>query len=444
MESLLPSSPIDVLLKPVNSFINNQSSGGIVLFLAALIAMVWANSPFSSSYHDLWHIKFTVGFEGFSVSKDLHHWINDGLMSLFFFVVGLEMKREIVGGELSNPRNAILPLSAAVGGMVVPALLYILLNRDPNTMSAWGVPMATDIAFALGIMALLGNKVPIGLKVFLTVLAIADDLGAVLVIAFFYTSNINLISLGTGILFLIVLVGLNLLGVRKTWIYGLIGIGGVWLAFLMSGVHATIAGVLAALTIPASVRIDEKAYVYNLNYLKEKFASIIPNNNALVTYEQLKLLKSIKKITSAAETPLQKLESGMHPLVLYVVMPVFALANAGITLKGLDMSVLFQPLTYGVFTGLVAGKFIGIFGIVLFLVHKKWVKLPERVNLQQMAGAAVLAGVGFTMSLFITELALKDTQDILATKAAILAASLLCGAIGYLILLKSTRYTLNN
>ncbi len=268
----MKKTPVDTwLTDPLNSFLGRQTTSGIVLFVAALMALIVANSPFADAYHHLWHNEISVGFNDFMISKTLHHWINDGLMAVFFFVIGLELKREIMAGELSNPRDALLPIAAGVGGMVVPALIYLAFNSSGDASDGWGIPMATDIAFALGIISLLGNRVPLSLKVFLTALAIADDLGAVLVIAVFYTSHIDLVNLAAGAGFMILLVTSNLLGVRNILWYGLLGIGGLWLAFLLSGVHATIAAVLAAFTIPANVKISDKGFVSRIKALGDKF-----------------------------------------------------------------------------------------------------------------------------------------------------------------------------
>lgn len=430
--------PIDkYLLIPMNRFISNSTTSGILLFASAIIALILANSPFKDAYHHFWEHTFTMGFSDFMVSKSLHHWINDGLMAVFFFVIGLELKREIMAGELSNPKDAILPIFTGLGGMVVPALLYLLWNSTGEASSGWGIPMATDIAFALGILYLLGDRVPISLKIFLTALAIADDLGAVMVIAFFYTSDISMISLLAAGGFLTVLVLANILGVRNTVFYGVIGIGGLWMAFLLSGVHATIAGVIAALTIPARVKIGDKNFVKKINDLTNKFERSTPNNVTLVTPDQLHILDDIRHYSKAAMTPLQRLEHGMQPLVGFVVMPIFALANAGITFSDSFFTDLGSNISLGVIFGLVLGKFIGIVGFSKILIKLKLATLPEGVNWRQIYGVAMLAGIGFTMSLFITDLAFIDSAYILQAKIGIFVASLFCGIGGYLTLRKA-------
>lgn len=428
---------IDKLLKPVSSFIHEESTAGIFLLVCSILALVLSNSPWSNEYHNLWEYKFTIGFEGHVISESLHEWINDGLMAMFFFVVGLELKREIMGGELSSPRNAMLPLAAAVGGMVVPALIYVAFNYNTHAIHGWGTPMATDIAFALGILSLLGNRVPLSVKVFLTALAIADDLGAVLVIAIFYTSEISFLNLVTGAGFLIVLLTANYLGVRSTLFYGIVGIGGLWIAFMMSGIHATVAGVLAALAIPARTKIDEVGFAKRLRSYVQDFENIPPNSVTLLEPEQQHVVDKIKKLTKAASTPLQRLEHMLHPVVIFIVMPIFALANAGISLQGLSIQDVVTPVSIGVFLGLLLGKFIGVVGASMLFIKLGWAKLPGDMPIKSIYGLGMLAGIGFTMSLFIANLAFESKDTILLAKVGILAASLLAGLLGFIILRKT-------
>ncbi|NUN99086.1 MAG: Na+/H+ antiporter NhaA [Saprospiraceae bacterium] len=428
---------IDTLLKPFNSFIHSESTAGIFLLVCSVTALAISNSPWGDAYHHLWEYEFSIGFAGHVVSNTLHHWISDGLMAMFFFVVGLELKREIMGGELSSPRNAILPLAAAVGGMVVPALIYAFFNYGKPSLSGWGIPMATDIAFALGVLSLLGNRVPLSVKIFLTALAIADDLGAVLVIAIFYTSEISTINLATGVAFMAVLLTANYLGVRSTLFYGIVGIGGLWLAFLMSGVHATVAGVLAALTIPARTKIDEIGFTRRLRLYVTEFERIPPNNVSLLEPEQLHLVEKIKSLTKAAGTPLQQLEHALHPVVLFVVMPVFALANAGISFEGMTIQGVVTSVSMGVFWGLLLGKFVGVVGASWLFIKMGWAQLPGDMTFKTICGLGMLAGIGFTMSLFITNLALQSPVVALEAKTGILTASLLAGIAGFLMLNKT-------
>jgi len=418
---------------------HDESTAGIVLLASAVMAMIWANSDWSDSYHHLWEYNISIQAGEYGISKTLHEWINDGLMALFFFVIGLELKREIMAGELSDMGKAMLPLIAALGGMVLPALIYFLFNPVGPESNGWGIPMATDIAFALGIMSLLGKRVPLSLKIFLTALAIADDIGAVLVIAFFYTSNISMLSLSIGGLFLIVLLAANYVGVRSTLFYGLIGIAGVWLAFLMSGVHATIAGVLAAFAIPARTKIDEEKFIQVLEDQLRAFHAIPPNDVTLLEPAQYKVIEKINRLTKAAGTPLQKLEYKLHPWVSYLVMPLFAFSNSGITLhSGFLNNILSSSVTLGVLLGLVVGKFIGVLIFCWVAVKMKIAALPQGVRWKQIVGVALLAGIGFTMSLFITTLAFKDAQLITAAKLGIFTASIISGVVGYFVLKKAS------
>lgn len=426
------------VLTPISRFIQNESAAGIFLLTSAVAALVVSNSAWAASYHHWWEIDISIGVGDYSLSRTLHHWINDGLMAMFFFVVGLELKREIVGGELSTPRQALLPLVAAAGGMVVPAAIYLLANPQAPAQDGWGVPMATDIAFVLGILSLLGSRVPLSIKVFLTALAIADDLGAVLVIAFFYTSDISFVNLATGAGFLVVLAMGNHLGVRNAWFYGLVGIGGVWLAFLMSGVHATVAGVLAALAIPARTKIDEVSFAGRLRGYVAEFERIPPNSTSLLAPEQHHVVDKIKRLTQAADTPLQRLEHGLHPIVAFVVMPVFAFSNAGISLSEVSWPDVAAPVSVGVGLGLLVGKFVGVVGSTWLSVRLMGAKLPEGMTWRHLCGVGCLAGVGFTMSLFITNLAFESQSLLLQAKIGTLAASLVAGLIGFLILQQKT------
>lgn len=430
--------PIDkILILPITRFINNSTTSGILLFASAIFALILANSPLKDEYHHFWEHTFSIGYDQFTVTKSLHHWINDGLMSIFFFVIGLELKREIIAGSLSKPKDALLPIFAGLGGMIFPALLYLTLNSSGEATSGWGIPMATDIAFALGILYMLGDKVPISLKVFLTALAIADDLGAVLVIAFFYTSEISTFSLLIGGVFLGILIIANYLGVRNIIFYALIGIGGLWMAFLLSGIHATVAGVIAALTIPANVKIQDRKFVEKIKVLTNEFENSTPNDVTLLTHDQLEIIEKIRYYSKAALTPLQRLEHSMHPMVAFVVMPIFALANAGITFSGDIYENIASNVSLGVILGLVIGKFVGIVAMSKILVKLKLAELPKGLNWKHIYGVALIAGVGFTMSLFITDLAFKNEVHIIQAKIGIFIASIISGFGGFLILRKS-------
>lgn len=428
------TSSIKEILQRVNSFIHLEYFGGLILFLSVVIAITLANSPLKEEYHHFWETIFTIGFGDYVLSKSLHHWINDGLMAVFFFVVGLELKRELMAGELSSIKKAALPIAGALGGMIIPALIYFFINIGKDSVSGWGVPMATDIAFALGVLTLLGKRIPDSLKVFLTALAVADDLGAVLVIAFLYTSDISTISLLVGLGLFLIMLTANLLGIRNTLFYAIIGIGGIWLAFLLSGVHATIAGVIAALAIPARPKINEIIYSQNIRDLIDKFDKEIPANSTLTTPEQHELIQQIKEVSIFAETPLQKLEYALHPWVIYLVMPIFALANAGVEIGSNFFNEIINPISLGIIFGLVIGKFLGVFTFSWILVRTKYFSLPNGVTWKHIAGAALLAGIGFTMSLFISELAFTNPEMIANAKYGILLASLIAGFSGFFLL----------
>ncbi len=416
----------------ISTFINQETGGGVLLIFATIVALFWANSSYYPSYQYLWY-EMKVGFTwgDFKLMGSLQHWINDGLMALFFFTVGLEIKREIIGGELSSVKKASLPIVAALGGMIVPAGVYalILINK-PELMHGWGVPMATDIAFALGLLAMLGKRVNINLKIFLTALAIADDLGAILVIAVFYTKTINYSELITAAVFMIVLVAANFAGVRRTLFYAVIGLSGVWLSFLYSGVHATIAGVLIALTIPARTKIDEVTYISKLEKLLQKFRTINSNSNPLLTKKQAHVVEEIDSLNDAAQTPLQKLEHFLHPITTYFILPVFALSNAGVRIKGNLSDLLLHPIAIAIILGLVLGKFIGISLFSRLMVKFKLTTLPEGVSWNQIYGVALLAGIGFTMSIFISELAFSDEAFKQIAKVGIMTASVIAAVLG--------------
>jgi Na+:H+ antiporter, NhaA family len=426
--------PVERIVRPFQDFAHKQSSGGILLIIATAVALVWANSPWGESYAALWHTKLTVGVGDFSISKDLTHWINDGLMAVFFLVVGLEIKREILVGELSSIRNATLPVAAAVGGAVVPATIYLTINAGTEGSAGWGIPMATDIAFALGVLALLGQRAPAGLKVFLTALAIVDDIVAVLVIAFFYTSDISWGALGVGVAFLAALIMANLLGVGKTLVYAVLGIG-LWLCFLLSGVHATIAGVLLALTVPASSFMNPTAFLERVRYILDRFEKAgEKGENVLANEERQAALHALNHAAYKLEPPLHELEHALHPWVVFAIMPLFALANAGVPLGGSILETLTSPVALGIVVGLVVGKQLGITLFAWLAVRSGISELPGDINWRHVYGAGWLAGIGFTMSLFITDLAFLDGSLVDAAKLGILVASLIAGVVGWTIL----------
>ncbi len=429
----MEKTTIEKIMAPVSHFIHLEYTSGIVLLISVVIAIVWANSPFHDFYEHLWHINFSVGFDKFLLSHPLHIWINDGLMAIFFFVIGLELKREFMEGELSSLQKASLPMTAALGGMLVPAVIYFFINKGTPAAHGWGIPMATDIAFALALLSMASKHIPVSIKIFLSALAVADDLGAVLVIAFFYTEQINFVPLAIGAGFLLLLMLGNRMGIRSALFYLLLGIG-AWIGFLLSGVHATIAGVLVAFTIPAVTRIDEQIYSSNLRKLSYDFEADIPQRGSLITPLQNKTIQKVKTLSMAAETPLQTIEHALHPWVAFVIMPLFALANAGIVITSDFFSSIINPVSIGVAAGLIIGKFTGILLFCWIMVRFRISTLPEGANWKHIAGVALLAGIGFTMSLFISGLAFKSQAFIDQAKYGILIASIIAGILGTIVL----------
>lgn len=425
---------ISKIVKPFQEFIHTEASGGILLLICTIFALIWANSYFSESYFNLWHTKISIIINKTGLTYSLHHWINDGFMVIFFFVVGLEIKREFLVGELSSFKKASLPVAAAIGGMLFPAGLYLLFNAGGEGVPGWGIPMATDIAFVIGIMAILGSKVPVALKVFVTALAIADDIGAVLVIAIFYTSEISIISLAVAGGILILLITANLLGLRHLLIYTILGIG-LWLAFLKSGVHATIAGVLLAFTIPSSSRINTREYTKRNSKLLRDFDDAGEEGPDVLTNEERQTyVHEIERNSERILTPLQRFEHGLAPWVSFLIMPSFALANAGVSLgEGLIESLL-NSISIGIIAGLFIGKQVGIFLFSWLSIKLGLSSKLIGVNWKNLYGAGILAGIGFTMSLFITNLAFADNELVEIAKVGILLASLISGVAGFIIL----------
>jgi NhaA family Na+:H+ antiporter len=426
--------PVEKIVRPFQEFADKASSGGILLIAAAVVALVWANSPWGNSYAELWGTKLSVGLGNLSLEKDLTHWINDGLMAVFFLLVGLEIKREILVGELSSPRRAALPIAAAMGGAVLPAVIYVAINFGTEGMSGWGIPMATDIAFALGVLALLGERVPLGLKVFLTALAIVDDIVAVMIIALFYTSDVSWGALLVGAAFLIALIAANLAGVGKPVVYGLLGIG-LWLAFLRSGVHATIAGVLLAMTVPASSFIDTGEFLRRSRGLLDRFEQAGQRGDSVLRNEERQgILHALNSANEEVEPPLQEMEHALHPWVVFAIMPLFALANAGVVLDENFVATLLNPVSLGVMAGLLLGKQFGIALFAWLAVKSGISELPGGITWRHIYGAGWLGGIGFTMSLFISDLAFTNSPLLDVAKLGILAASLVAGVGGWIIL----------
>lgn len=425
--------PVDYLKEPINALRRSGMAIGVILFLAAVAAMIVANSPLADWYHHFWEKELILSFDGRELEINLHHVINDGLMAIFFFLVGLEIKREFIAGELSTVRKASIPVVAAIGGMVAPALIFLWIS-PPETSKGWGIPMATDIAFALGLISMVRRRLAPSVKVFITSLAVVDDIGAVLVIAFFYTSELNIEQLYIAGGALILLILANRMGVRSVLFYSVIGIGGIWVAFFYSGIHPTIAGILLAFTIPASYRIDKDQFTDKLKRLYRSLLKTDSISMAMNTKEEDELLSGIRSAGDAARSPLQKIEHGLHDFTYFIIMPLFAFANAGITIEGDFLDLLLGPLSLGIILGLVVGKFVGISLFTRILVALGLADLPAGSNWKQIYGSSILAGIGFTMSLFISELAYENPEYQNQAKAAILVASVLAATIGLVVI----------
>lgn len=430
----------DKIVTPFEEFIHQETTSGLLLMISAIIAMVLANSFLHDFYEHILHTEIAFSISGLGELRyTLHHWINDGLMAFFFLLVGLEIKREVIVGELSDFKAALMPIIAAIGGMVVPALLFYFINMGTDAAIGWGIPMATDIAFAVGVLVLLGTRVPKSVLTFLVALAIVDDLGAVVVIALFYTEQIFFNWLILAIITLLLLIVFNRMGIRKPLPYFLFGTI-MWFAMLQSGIHATLAGVLVALTIPVKPKFDHKLFIDHMSDLlsnlkasqagkaEDKMTCIIHDN------ESRAMLQTMENGVHSVESPLQRLEHSMHMPVAFFIIPLFALANAGIPI---DFSQLGQTLTHpvalGVMVGLVMGKLMGVAGVTWLAIKLGLGSLPEGMTFKHLIGVGLLAGIGFTMSIFIAELGFaQNAEYLLMAKTGVLFASLIAGVGGYL------------
>jgi len=430
--------PIDRVLTPFEEFLKIEASGGILLLIATVTALVWVNSSWSDSYKNLWETKLTIGPSGFDLSKAAILWVNDGLMAVFFFVVGLEIKREVLVGQLSSPRAAALPVFAAVGGMAVPALIYAAFNAGSSGIDGWGIPMATDIAFALGILALIGSRAPLSLKIFLTALAIVDDLGAVLVIAIFFTDELGMTSLLIAALFIVLLFGANFAGIRNPLIFFALAFG-LWVAFLKSGIHPTLAGVIAAMAIPSTKLIDDEQFQTKLQSLTTQFATVIKEKRDEVEHQRQKVIHELELTAAHAASPMSRLEHVLHPWVAFAIMPIFALANAGLEIDSSTIQSLDDSISLGVISGLAIGKPVGVVLFTWLAIRLGVGKMPLGLNWKAITGGGFLAGIGFTMSLFISKLALGDDAEVDIAKAGILVASVVSALIGSALLVMNGR-----
>lgn len=431
--SPLEKAPIEKLLSPFQQFAKRSTAGGIVLLVCTVLAMIWANSPLASTYFTFWTTPVEVRFGNLiDLDKPLILWVNDGLMAVFFFLVGMELKRELLVGELASPKQASLSIVGAMGGVMAPALIYTAFNWGTANIRGWGIPMATDIAFALGALALLGTRAPTALKVFLTALAIVDDLIAVLVIAIFYTENLKTNFLMYSLVFWGVMLGANRLGMRNALAFFLIGLV-MWFFMLKSGVHATIAGVLGALAIPVRSRIDPQSYVNSVrNYLRH-FEKPYTEPQIILDSEQQSAIEAIETASLRVQSPLQRLEHQLHYFVAFFVIPVFALANAGVKLTGDSAIEWSSRVIWGIALGLLIGKPVGITLASWLAVRTGIAQLPKGIGWTHIWGVGFLGGIGFTMALFIGQLAFaKETLNL--AKLGILAGSAVSGMIGFAII----------
>lgn len=424
---------VNRILTPFEEFVHRQTTSGILLMISAIVALLLANSSYAESYLHFIHTPLSLSAGGWGMSLSLHHWVNDGLMALFFFVVGMELKREFLVGEMSDIRHAALPVIAAIGGMVVPALIYLAFNHEGDAMRGWGIPMATDIAFAVGVLVLLAGRVPKALITFLVALAIADDLGAVLVIALFYTQQLAFGWLMVAAIFFALLFSFNLSGIRNVTPYFIVAVM-LWYALFQSGVHATLAGVLGAFTVPARSLYDPGLFVTRVKAQLDSFVAYQRDDNSVMTNEKLfSVTQNLEKIVHGVQTPLQRLESRWHLPVAFLIIPIFALFNAGIPIQFDTIGeTLAHPVMLGVFLGLLIGKFLGISGACWLALKLGVGQLPKGTSFGQVVAVSVLGGIGFTMSIFIAELGFANQPELLLmAKTGVLLASLLAGVTGF-------------
>ncbi len=432
-----PGDAHPVSKNPIKRFFQMEAAGGILLMISAAVAIIWANSPFAEAYFHLWHAHIAIEVGHQMISMHLLHWINDGLMAIFFLGVGLEIKKEVLHGELASPKKAALPIAAAIGGMVVPALFYVIFNAGTPEAGGWGVPMATDIAFALGVVILLGKRVPAALKIFLVALAIVDDLGAVLVIAFFYTSELSVLALGAAGGFLVSLIAANRMGIRRPAVYVILGIG-LWVAFLKSGVHATLAGVLLALTIPSGKKMGAYAFMAVGRDLIYKYMGSSEPSQKDLTHDQEHAVHKLEQACKDVSSPMERMEHALAGWINFLIMPFFAFANAGVSFVGGDIiAAITSNVTLGIIAGLFLGKQLGVFAFSWAAVKMGVAAMPSNTTWKQFYGVSILSGIGFTMSLFIANLAFGEGAVLDNAKIGILIASFMAGLAGWMILASS-------
>ncbi len=420
------------ILSPFQKFVNLQSSTGILLLATTIIALVWANSAFSESYQSFWQYEIGIVTDSFELVKPLILWVNDGLMSIFFFLIGLEIKREFLIGELNSTKKVMFPLFGALGGIALPVILYLVLNQNPDTLKGWGIPMATDIAFALAVLKVLGNRVPTSLKIFLTAFAIVDDLGAVLVIAIFYSGELNLVMLGGALGLLALIYILSYRGLYSEFVTIIAGFI-VWLFFLKAGLHPTLAGILMAFAVPVRQKISTDEFTDQLDSIVKNIKESTILQKPVLSGEQLELIDDLENWSDKYRSPLQHLEHKLHNWVAYLVIPIFALANAGVAING--EGGLETALVVNIMICLILGKSIGI-STVIFMARKlKLIDVPSDITNRQIVGVSFLAGIGFTMAIFIAGLAFNSSPEYIdSAKIGILIGSFISAILGYGIL----------
>jgi len=421
-----------VILTPFQKFVKIESFSGLLLFAAAVIAIIWANSSYGDLYESIWNFKIGFTTEYFSLNKPLILWINDGFMAIFFFLIGLEIKREILIGELNSIKKISFPLMGALGGMLVPVLFFLLLNKNPETQVGWGIPMATDIAFSLAVLKALGSRVPLSLKIFLTAFAIVDDLGAVLVIALFYSGSIKISFLIIALILLSVLYILSYKGFYSKFLIIIFGIV-IWVLFLKSGIHPTIAGILLAFSVPVRQKIKTHEFIDNLFEIANKIKRAKVSEKPILSNEQIKQIDDLEDWTNRFQSPLQHLEHSLHDWVAYFIVPLFALANAGVILS--TNMVLDMDLVRNIIICLVVGNSFGITTLILVTNRMKLIELPKDITKWHIVGVSFLAGIGFTMAIFVGNLAFTDNHIYIdSAKIGILIGSLISALIGFIIL----------
>lgn len=423
------------LLSPFQKFVKIESLSGILLLATTILALVWANSPYASSYDAIWNYELGITTQSFEFTKPVILWINDGLMAIFFFLIGLEIKREILIGELNSVKKLAFPLFGALGGMIIPIALFFLINQNPETQDGWGISMATDIAFSLAVLNALGKRIPLNLKIFLTAFAIVDDLGAVMVIALFYSGTIKmgLLAIAFGILGL-----LYILAARQFFSKFLLLIAGiaVWFLFLKAGIHPTIAGILLAFSVPVRQKMVTDDFINSLGKFYNDFKKARILKKPILSKQQLAQLNNLDETTDQFRSPLQSLEHDLHGWVAYCIIPIFALANAGISINGVES--VNSSFAIAIIIALVLGKGIGVSGIVLLAQKLKWITIPKDISKQQIIGVSFLAGIGFTMAIFIANLAFSSSIYLNSAKIGVLIGSLIAAVIGYIILRRTS------